>query len=97
MNKGELIERVSQDAEISKAQADRAINAVLSGITDSLRRGGHVTLVGFGSFKIAARRARAGLNPRTKEPIKIPAKKAVRFSAGAKLRAAVNKAATKKR
>jgi DNA-binding protein HU-beta len=91
MNKSELIEKVASDAAISKAQADRALNAVLSGITDSLRRGGHVTLVGFGSFKIAMRKARTGLNPRTKEQIRIPAKKAVRFSAGAKLRSAVNK------
>jgi DNA-binding protein HU-beta len=91
MNKGDLIEKVAQDADISKAQADRAINAVLSGITDSLRKGGAVTLVGFGSFRIAARKARMGRNPRTKQPIKIPARKAIRFSAGAKLRAAVNK------
>jgi DNA-binding protein HU-beta len=91
MNKGDLIDKVAKDAAISKAQADRAINAVLSGITESLRKGGQVMLVGFGSFRVAMRKARTGLNPRTKQPIKIPAKRAIRFSAGAKLRAAVNK------
>ena len=91
MNKGDLIDRVSSDAGISKAQADRAIDSVLRGITDSLRKGERVTLVGFGTFGVAQRRARRGVNPQTNEAIKIPATKGVRFSAGKKLKEVVNK------
>ena len=91
MNKGDLIDRVSADAGISKAQADRAIDSVLGGITDSLRKGERVTLVGFGPFGISQRRARKGRNPQTAEMIKIPATKSVRFSAGKKLKEVINK------
>ncbi|MBK6314741.1 MAG: HU family DNA-binding protein [Blastocatellia bacterium] len=91
MNKGDLIDRVSSDAGISKAQADRAIDSVLRGITDSLRKGERVTLVGFGTFGVSQRRARRGVNPQTNEAIKIPATKGVRFSAGKKLKEVVNK------
>ncbi len=91
MNKGDLIDRVSSDAGISKAQADRAIDSVLRGITDSLRKGERVTLVGFGTFGVSQRKARRGVNPQTNEAIKIPATKGVRFSAGKKLKEVVNK------
>jgi len=91
MNKGDLIDRVSADAGISKAQADRAIDSVLGGITDSLRKGERVTLVGFGTFAVSQRRARKGRNPQTSEMIKIPATKSVRFSSGKKLKEVVNK------
>lgn len=91
MNKGDLIDRVSADAGISKAQADRAIDSVLGGITDSLRKGERVTLVGFGTFGVSQRKARKGRNPQTNEMIKIPATKSVRFSAGKKLKEVVNK------
>ena len=91
MNKGDLIDRVSVDAGISKAQADRAIDSVLGGITDSLRKGERVTLVGFGTFAVSQRRARKGRNPQTNEMIKIPATKSVRFSSGKKLKEVVNK------
>ncbi len=91
MNKGDLIDRVSSDAGISKAQADRAIDSVLRGITDSLRKGERVTLVGFGTFGVSQRKARRGVNPQTNEMIKIPATKGVRFSAGKKLKEVVNK------
>jgi DNA-binding protein HU-beta len=91
MNKGDLIDRVSADAGISKAQADRAIDSVLRGITDSLRKGERVTLVGFGTFGVSQRKARRGVNPQTNEAIKIPATKGVRFSAGKKLKEVVNK------
>ncbi len=91
MNKGDLIDRVSSDAGVSKAQADRAIDSVLRGITDSLRKGERVTLVGFGTFGVSQRRARRGVNPQTNEAIKIPATKGVRFSAGKKLKEVVNK------
>jgi DNA-binding protein HU-beta len=91
MNKGDLIDRVSGDAGISKAQADRAIDSVLGGITDSLRKGERVTLVGFGTFSISQRRSRKGRNPQTNEMMKIPATKAVRFSSGKKLKEVINK------
>jgi DNA-binding protein HU-beta len=91
MNKGDLIDRVSVDAGISKAQADRAIDSVLRGITDSLRKGERVTLVGFGSFAVSQRRARKGRNPQTTELMKIPASKTVRFTSGKKLKEVVNR------
>lgn len=91
MNKGDLIDKVSSDAGISKAQADRAIDSLLGGITDSLRKGERVTLVGFGTFSVSQRKARKGRNPQTNELIKIPASKGVRFSSGKKLKEVVNK------
>ncbi|HSO73302.1 MAG TPA: HU family DNA-binding protein [Blastocatellia bacterium] len=91
MNQGELIEKVAGAALISKAEAERAINAVKEAITDSLRRNNKVTLVGFGTFVVSHRRARRGHNPYTSERIRIPAAKSVRFSVGKQLKEAVNK------
>jgi DNA-binding protein HU-beta len=91
MNQGDLIEKVSSAASISKAEAERAINAVKGAITDSLRKGYKVTLVGFGTFAVSHRRARRGHNPFTSELMKIPSTKAVRFTAGKQLKEAVNK------
>jgi len=86
-----LIEKVASAASISKAEAERAINAVKGAITDSLRKGYKVTLVGFGTFAVSHRRARRGHNPFTSELMKIPSTKAVRFTAGKQLKEAVNK------
>ena len=91
MNQGDLIEKVAKRASISKAEAERAINAVKEAIADSLRKNDKVTLVGFGTFAVSHRRARRGHNPHTAERIKIPATRAVRFSAGKQLKEAVNK------
>ena len=91
MNQGDLIEKVSKSASISKAEAERAINAVKEAITDSLRKNTKVTLVGFGTFAVSHRKARRGHNPYTNEQIKIPATKGVRFTAGKQLKEAVNK------
>jgi DNA-binding protein HU-beta len=91
MNQGDLIEKVANAASISKAEAERAINAMKEAITDSLRRNTKVTLVGFGTFQVSQRRARRGHNPYTNEAIKIPATKTVRFSVGKQLKEAVNK------
>ncbi len=91
MNKADLIELIAQDAGISKAAADKAINAFMSGVTESLRRGKDVTLMGFGSFSVSNHKARRGYNPQTKEIIRIPAKKSVRFTVGSKLKAALNR------
>jgi DNA-binding protein HU-beta len=91
MNKADLIERVSQDASINKSQAESAINSLVSGIEGDLKKGGRVTLVGFGTFSVASRKARTGRNPQTGAPIKIAAKKVAKFSPGAELKAAVNR------
>jgi len=91
MNQGDLIEKVAKRASISKAEAERAINAVKEAIADSLRKNDKVTLVGFGTFAVSHRKARRGHNPHTAERIKIPATRAVRFSAGKQLKEAVNK------
>jgi DNA-binding protein HU-beta len=91
MNQGDLIEKVAKRASISKAQAERALNAVKEAITDSLRKNDRVTLVGFGTFSLSHRKARRGHNPYTAERIKIPATRGIRFSAGKQLKEAVNK------
>lgn len=91
MNKGDLVEKVAKEVEITKTQADAAVNSLLSTVTAELKKGGRVTLVGFGTFSVASRKARTGRNPQTGAPIKIAAKKVARFAPGAELKAAVNK------
>lgn len=90
MNKSELIEVVAQSADISKAAASRAIDAFVASVTDALKEGDQVTLVGFGTFTVRERAARTGRNPRTGESITIPASKAPGFKAGKALKDAVN-------
>ena len=92
MNKTELIDSVASEAGITKAAATKAIEALVGGIERSLKKGNKVTLVGFGTFGISKRKARTGRNPQTGEPIKINAKKVVRFKAGKALEISVNKA-----
>lgn len=89
MNKADLVEEVQRLLEegTSRAAAERAADSVLSAIKRGLRRDGEVHLVGFGTFSVAQRSARKGFNPHTREPMKIPAMKLVRFKAGANLRA----------
>lgn len=82
MNKAELINVVSEAAEVSKKDAETVITATLDAITDALKEGEKVQLVGFGSFEVKARAARVGRNPKTKEPIEIPASKVPVFKAG---------------
>ena len=90
MNKIELIEHVAKQADISKAAAGRALEAVVGGIRSSLKKGNSVTLVGFGTFSIGKRAARAGRNPRTGAAIKIKAAKMPKFRPGKALKDAVN-------
>jgi DNA-binding protein HU-beta len=90
MNKSELIEHISGAADISKAQAGRAVDALVDAIKRSLKRGKDVTVVGFGTFTVAKRKARTGRNPQTGETIKIKAQKAPKFRAGKTLKEAVN-------
>ena len=91
MNKTELIDAVADEAEVSKAEAGRAVDAVISSITKALKKGDSVTLVGFGTFQVRKRAARTGRNPRTGEEIEIPAGYGVRISAGSTLKKAVAK------
>lgn len=90
MNKGDLINKVANDANLSKSQATSAVNTVLGSIQGSLESGDKVTLIGFGTFSISERAARTGRNPRTNEVINIPAKKVVRFKPGKELADSVN-------
>lgn len=91
MNKTELVAAVAAKAELSKKDADAAVAAVIDAITGALADGEKVSLVGFGTFDVKTRAARTGLNPRTKEKIKIKASKAPGFKAGKALKDAVNK------
>ena len=90
MNKAELIEAVADAAELNKATATRAVEAVLNGITEALKKGEQVALVGFGTFEVRERAARTGRNPQTGETIDIKAAKAPAFKAGKALKDAVN-------
>ena len=90
MNKAELISDVSDAAEVSKADAGRAVDAVIDVITKALKKGDTVTLVGFGTFSVRKRAARQGRNPQTGETIKIKASKNPAFKAGKALKDAVN-------
>ena len=85
MNKTDLIDHIAKQADISKAAAGRALDAFVGAVRTTLRKGGTVTLVGFGTFAVGKRAARSGRNPRTGETIKIPAGKVVKFKAGSKL------------
>ncbi len=90
MNKSELIDAIARHADISKAAAGRALDATVDAIATSLRRGDIVTLVGFGSFYVGKRTARAGRNPRTGDAIAIEAAKVPKFRSGKALKDAVN-------
>ena len=90
MNKSELIDKVAVSAELNKASATRAVEAMLDGIAAALKSGDQVTLSGFGTFSVTARASRTGRNPRTGESIAIPASKNPKFKAGKGLKDAVN-------
>jgi len=90
MNKGDLIEVVADKAGMTKADAGRAVEAVVEAISKALRAGKQVSLVGFGTFQVKKRAARTGRNPRTGETIQIKASKMPGFKAGKALKDAVN-------
>jgi len=90
MNKGDLINRIAEDANLSKAQATEALSATLSAISDSLKEGDRASLVGFGTFSVTARKAREGRNPATGATIQIPAKNVIKFKPGKELNETVN-------
>ncbi len=89
MNKSDLVAKIAQDAEVSKAIAAKALDSMIQGVGQALANGDAVTLVGFGTFSVANRPARTGRNPQTGEAIQIAAKNVVKFKAGKDLKAAV--------
>jgi DNA-binding protein HU-beta len=89
MNKSELIEHIAKQADISKAAATRALDAVVGGVKSTLKKSGSVTIVGFGTFAVTKRAARTGRNPRTGAAIKIKAAKVPKFKPGKALKDAL--------
>ena len=90
MNKSELIEHIAKQADISKAAATRALEAMIGGVKSTLKKSGSVSLVGFRTFTVSKRAARSGHNPRTGAAIKIKAAKVPKFRAGKALKDAIN-------
>jgi nucleoid DNA-binding protein len=89
MNKQDIIAKVAKDTGLKKASAAAVVDSIIDGITKSLKKGDHVSFVGFGTFKISNRKARIARNPQTGVAIKIPKRRVPRFSAGKALRQAV--------
>jgi DNA-binding protein HU-beta len=91
MNKQELIDAIAKESKLTKVDSKKALDALTKSVTKTLKKGDKVILVGYGTFSVVKRAARTGKNPRTGAAIKIPAKKAVKFKAGADLAKAVDK------
>jgi DNA-binding protein HU-beta len=91
VNKSELVEQIAQKADMSRRDAEQAVDAALNTIEEQLARGGEISLTGFGKFHVAQRGARQGRNPQTGAPIQIAASRVPRFSAGSKLKQTVNR------
>ena len=91
MNKAELIDAISAESKLTKADSARALDAFVNATSKALKKGDRVALVGFGSFSVSKRAARTGRNPQTGKAIKIAAKKVAKFKAGADLKKTVNK------
>lgn len=85
MNKTELVNAIAEQANLTKVDAKAALDATIAAISNALAEGDKVALIGFGTFAVAEKGARTGINPRTKETINIPARKVVKFKAGAEL------------
>jgi DNA-binding protein HU-beta len=91
MNKADLIDKIAAEAGITKSQASAAMDASIAAVTNALKKGERVTLVGFGTFSTSQRKARTGRNPQTGKPIKIAARRVAKFTPGAELKKSVNK------
>jgi DNA-binding protein HU-beta len=89
LNKGDLVAKIAKDAGLTKAKAEAALNSVIGSITGSLKKTQKVTIVGFGTYSVARRKARVGRNPQTGMPIKIAAHKVPKFTPGSDLKKAV--------
>ncbi len=90
MNKSELIESIADKSGLSKADAAKALDGLIESVTEGLSKGDRIALIGFGSWSVEQRSARTGRNPRTGDEIQIPAKKVIKFKAGAGLANSVN-------
>ena len=90
MNKSELVDAMAADAGVSKAAAKKALDSMMNNVEKSLKKGGRVSLVGFGSWSVSKRAARDGRNPQTGKTIRIAAKNVVKFKPGAELKNSVN-------
>ena len=90
MNKSELVEAIASASDLSKADADRALNALLAVVQAAVAGGDKVTLPGFGTFAPVARAARTGMNPQTREPIQIAASKSAKFTVGSDFKKRIN-------
>jgi len=86
VNKGELVDSIASEANLSKTDAENALNAFISAVQGSISAGDKVTLPGFGTFAPALRKARAGMDPRTRQPIAIPERKSAKFTVGSKFK-----------
>jgi DNA-binding protein HU-beta len=91
VNKTELVDQIAQKADLSRRDAEQAVDAALKTIEQQLANGGEITLTGFGKFHVAERGARQGRNPQTGQPIQIAASRVPRFSAGSKLKESVKR------
>lgn len=90
MNKAELVSAIAERTELKKVDAEKALKAFVDLVTEELKKGGKVQLVGFGTFEVSKRAAREGRNPQTKKIIEIPASNAAKFKAGKALKDAIN-------
>ena len=89
MNKGDLVAKIAKEAGLTKSKSEAAFNSLVGSVTSCLKKGQKVTIVGFGTFSVAKRKARVGRNPQTGTPIKIAAHKVPKFTAGSDLKKAV--------
>jgi DNA-binding protein HU-beta len=86
VNKGELVEAIASESNLSKTDAENALNAFINAVQNTISAGDKVTLPGFGTFAPTLRKARTGMDPRTREPVNIPERKAAKFSVGSKFK-----------
>lgn len=89
MNKGELVDAIASEANLSKTDAENALNAFINTVQSSVAGGDKVTLPGFGTFQATLRKARTGMDPRTRQPVQIPERMSPKFTVGSKFKAAV--------
>jgi DNA-binding protein HU-beta len=89
VNKGELVDAIASDTNLSKTDAENALNAFINTVQNTIASGDKVTLPGFGTFAPTLRKARTGMDPRTRQPVQIPERKSAKFSVGSKFKAQV--------
>ncbi|MDR2199620.1 MAG: HU family DNA-binding protein [Deltaproteobacteria bacterium] len=90
MTKAELVAKIAEEAQINNAQASRALQSLIAIVTEEVKKNGNIAIAGLGSFVVSKRQARSGINPRTKEPIKIPASNTVRFKVSKAIKDVLN-------